>query len=99
MFSGLFESGVQKEIKEQLSKLKSGKYRLKLESEDDRGNRIEAEKDFVLYSVNDKRPPIKTNSWFIEKNTLFSPNKSAEIIFGVSERVNLLYELWQENSP
>jgi uncharacterized protein YfaS (alpha-2-macroglobulin family) len=98
MFSGLFESGVQKEIKEQLSKLKSGKYRLKLESEDDRGNRIEAEKDFVLYSVNDKRPPIKTNSWFIEKNTLFSPNKSAEIIFGVSERVNLLYELWQEKT-
>ena len=97
MFQGLFETGVQKEIKERLSKLNSGKYKLKLESEDDKGNKIEAEKDFILYSVTDKRPPIKTNDWLIEKSTLFSPKRSAEVILGVSEKVNVLYELWEEN--
>lgn len=98
IFEGLFDTGVQKEIKERLSGIKSGKYKLQLESEDDRGNKIETEKDFILYSTTDKRPPIKTNNWFIEKSTLFSPNKNAEVILGVSDKVNVLYELWQEDN-
>ncbi|MDD4778517.1 MAG: alpha-2-macroglobulin family protein [Fermentimonas sp.] len=98
MFEGLFETGVQKEIKRRLAGIDSGKYRLKLASEDDRGNKIEAERDFILYSVTDKRPPVKTNDWLIEKSTLFSPKKNAEVILGVSEKVNVLYELWHEHN-
>lgn len=97
VLQGSFESGEQKELRDRLKKLPSGKYRIKLQSEDDRGNDITTEKDFVLFSYSDKRPPVKTNEWFIVKNSTFSSNKPAEIILGVTDNINVLYELWQEN--
>ena len=95
---GNFKTGNQDEIKRVVAKLESGKYRLKLTSEDDRGNAIEAQNDFVVFSYGDKRPPIKTNDWFIIKSNSYSKDKAAEVILGASERVNVLYELWQENN-
>ena len=95
---GNFITGNQVEIKKLLGKIDSGKYRLKLTSQDDRGNTIEAQNDFIVFSYMDKRPPIKTNDWFIIKNPTFSSDKSGEVILGVSEKVNVLYELWQENN-
>lgn len=94
---GPFECGEQPEMKKQLAGMRSGKYRLKLQSEDDRGNPVEAEKDFILYSFADKRPPIKTNEWLVEKSAFFSEGKSGEVILGVSDKVNVLYELWQRD--
>ncbi|MDR0422331.1 MAG: hypothetical protein LBH72_04885 [Proteiniphilum sp.] len=90
-----FEAGEQPALKKQLAGLPSGKYRLKLQSEDDRGNPVETEKDIILFSYSDKRPPIKTNEWFVVKNSRFAPGKDAEVILGVSEKVHVLYELWQ----
>lgn len=95
---GEFMSGEQQEIKKLISRFKSGKYQLKLTSKDDRGNLIDAQNDFIIYSYNDKKPPIKTNDWFIIKRSTFSSDNDAEVILGVSEKVNVLYELWQENS-
>ena len=95
---GSFETGEQAALKEQLKKLPSGKYRIKLQSKDDRRNDITAEKDFVLFSYSDKRPPVKTNEWFVVKNNTFSSNKPAEIILGATDNINVLYELWQENN-
>lgn len=95
---GMFKTGAQPALKKQLVGLESGKYRIKLESKDDRGNPIGTEKDIILFSYADKRPPIKTNDWFIEKNKNFSPDKNGEVILGVSEKVHVLYELWQENT-
>jgi uncharacterized protein YfaS (alpha-2-macroglobulin family) len=95
---GTFKTGVQPALKKQLAGLASGKYRVKLASKDDRGNPIETEKDIILFSYADKRPPMKTNDWFIEKNRNFSPGKNGEVILGVSEKVHVLYELWQENT-
>jgi len=95
---GDFVTGLQPDLKKQLTGMRSGKYRLKLQSKDDRENPVEAENDFILYSFTDKRPPIKTNDWFIEKETTFSPEKNGEVILGVSDKVHVLYELWQENS-
>ncbi len=97
VLQGSFETGEQTAWNEQLKKLPSGKYRIKLQSEDDRGNDVTAEKDFVLFSYSDKRPPIKTNEWFVVKNSTFSLNKPAEIILGANDNINVLYELWQEN--
>lgn len=97
VLQGNFETGEQTALKEQLKKLASGKYRIKLQSKDDRGNDITTEKDFVLFSYSDERPPIKTNEWFVVKNNTFSSNKSAEIILGATDNINVLYELWQEN--
>lgn len=95
---GTFKTGVQPALKKQLAGLASGKYRVKLASKDDRGNPIETEKDIILFSYADKRPPMKTNDWFIEKNRNFSPGKNGEVILGVSGKVHVLYELWQENT-
>lgn len=93
--NGEFRTGDQPGLKKQLADLPSGKYKVKLHSKDDRGNPVETEKDIILFSWSDKRPPIKTNEWFIEKSTQFSSGKNAEIILGVSEKVHVLYELWQ----
>ena len=95
---GEFVTGEQPGIKKELSKLSSGKYRLKLVSVDDRGNDIEAENDFILFSYSDKRPPIKTNEWLVRKSSSFSPEKVGEVILGVSDNVYVLYELWNENN-
>lgn len=97
MATGDFTTGEQSALRKQLASLPSGKYRLKLQSHDDRGNAIEAEKDIILYSYTDAHPPIKTNSWLIERNTSFSPDNKAEVMLGVTDKVHVLYELWQEN--
>lgn len=93
-----FHIGEQTELKKRLDKLPSGKYRVKLQSTDDRGNLIETEKDFILFSYSDKRPPLKTNDWFVVKNSRFSSATPAEVIFGASEKVHILYEVWQRDS-
>ncbi|MBK5196585.1 MAG: hypothetical protein JJE08_11290, partial [Proteiniphilum sp.] len=94
---GDFATGEQLALKKQLAELQSGKYRVKLLSQDDRGNPVEVEKDVILFSYDDQRPPIKTNSWLIEKNSVISPEKKGEVMLGVSDKVHVLYELWQEN--
>ena len=67
-----------------------------MSAEDDRGNTVTAEKDVLLFSYSDKRPPITTNDWLVIKNATFSKIKPAEVILGVSDKgVNVLYELWQ----
>ena len=93
---GEFKTGTQVALKKQLSRLRSGKYRIKLQSKDDRGNSVEAEKDLILYSYSDKRPPYKTNNWFVMRSKTFSPKEAAEVLVGATEEIYLLYELWQE---
>ena len=95
---GYFAAGNQEDIKNILGNLDSGKYRLKLTSQDDRGNSIEAQNDFIAFSYKDKRPPIKTDDWFVVKSSTFSVNNAGEVILGASSKVNVLYELWQENN-
>lgn len=95
---GNFITGNQEVLKNLIIKLNSGKYRLKLTSQDDRGNLIEAQNDFIVFSYEDRRPPIKTNEWFIIKNATLSANHVGEVILGASEKVSVLYELWQENN-
>lgn len=94
---GDFVTGEQPGLQKVLAALPSGKYRVKLQSKDDRGNPVEAEKDAIVFSYADKRPPVKTDAWFVEKNTRFAPGKPAEVILGATSRVHVLYELWQEN--
>jgi uncharacterized protein YfaS (alpha-2-macroglobulin family) len=96
---GDFKTGEQKTLQAELKKLPSGKYRLELQSKDDQWNTVNAQKDFVLYAFNDKKPPLKTNDWYIEKNLTFSADNPAEIILGVSDKdVQVLYEIWQEKT-
>ncbi len=95
---GNFETGLQPALKKQLKKLPSGKYRIRLQTHDDSGNEITDETDIILFSYSDKRPPLKTNEWLVVKNRTFSAAKPAEVLFGVCDNVNVLYELWQKNT-
>lgn len=95
---GQFEPGDQPELKNLLGKKTSGKYRFVLQAEDDWGNEVKAEKDIILFSHDDKRPPIKTNEWLVVKSAIFSPNKKGEVILGATDKINVLYELWQGNN-
>lgn len=95
---GAFKTGEQPILKKQLVGLPSGKYKVKLQSNDDNANLVEEEKNIILFSYADRRPPIKTNKWFIKKNTMFSQGKNSEVILGVSEKVHVLYELWQADN-
>jgi uncharacterized protein YfaS (alpha-2-macroglobulin family) len=96
LLQGNFETGEQTELKSKLKALPSGKYRLRLLSKDDRGNDITAGHDFILFDYSDKRPPVKTNEWFVVKNRVFGPGKDAEIVLGATDDLNVLYELWRE---
>lgn len=91
---GSFTVGEQVELLSVLQKLESGKYRVKLSAKDDKGKAVEDEKNVLLFSYNDKKPPIETNEWLVEKNKTFSESNPAEIILGVSSSdVNILYEI------
>lgn len=96
--SGAFDVGEQKQLKQQLVKLPSGKYRIKLISKDNKGREVVSDNDVVLFSYSDKNPPIKTNEWLVVKNSSFSKSKAAEIILGATDKVNVLYELWQKDN-
>ncbi len=95
VLSGSFETGEQPKLKKELAGLRSGKYRIQLRLKDDRGNDVEMEQDFVLFSYADKRPPIETNEWLLRKRTVIAKGQPAEVILGVSDRdVHVLYELY-----
>lgn len=92
--SGSFKSGEQLQLKSSFKNLNSGKYRLQVKALDSKNNEITEKKDFVLYSYNDKRPPIQTNDWLVKKNLTFSKNKPAEVVYGVSDKdIYVLYQL------
>lgn len=98
VISGLFVTGENKELVNQLQKLSSDKYLLVLKSQDDKGQEIVSKNYFILYSLDDKRPPIKTNDWFIEKSLEFSESEDASIIIGVSAKdATILFDLMKED--
>lgn len=89
---GNFTTGVN--ILGDIKSLPSAKYRLVLSAKDDKGRDIKSEFDFILFSYEDKRPPIETNNWLVVKESNFSPNKNAEVAIGVSAKgITILYEM------
>lgn len=92
--SGNFKTGKQEGLLKEIKTISSGKYRIEIKALDSKSNEVTVNKDFVLFSYNDKKPPIKTNEWLVKKNILFNKDKPAEIIFGVSDKdVYILYQL------
>ena len=95
MAQGSFETGEQPAVQTLLTGLPSGKYRLLLQSKDDRGKPVEAEKTFILFSYKDAAPPITTDAWFLKKKETFAPGSAAEVILGASGEIHVLYEVWR----
>ncbi|MDR1092463.1 MAG: hypothetical protein LBL79_15450 [Prevotella sp.] len=94
---GKFKTGEQAGLKNRLQTLASGKYQLQVTAKDSDGNDITENKDFVIYSYGDKKPPVKTNKWIARKNTVFG-NKPVEVIYGTSEKDRyILYQLFNND--
>ncbi len=94
--SGNFTSGEKIDLSV-LSKEASGKYRIIVQSKDDKGRDISKEQDFTLYSTNDKRPPVVCYDWLISSKTACAVGENTEIIYGSSAKdVHVLYEIFKD---
>ena len=85
-------------LPEAIYALPSGNYRLKLSAKDTQGRECTASKNFLLFSLNDKRPPIATTDWFYQDGLEFDAASPATIYIGSSEKnVYLLYDVFAGN--
>lgn len=66
--------------------LPSGMYRLVFSVKDSQGRDIKQESDFILFSMNDSKPPYQTPCWFQVVKKEFSENSPATLLFGTSEK-------------
>ena len=75
--------------------LPAGRYRLEVKTSDSNGKEVSANQDFILYSYQDKRPPVFMHTWLIKKHTDCLPGEEAEFIFGTSDNDSyILYEIY-----
>ncbi|MDR1203378.1 MAG: alpha-2-macroglobulin [Tannerellaceae bacterium] len=81
--------------KETFGKLPSGRLRLHLTAQDNKGRTIEHSEDFILYGKQDKRPPVFTHTWLLAGKTDCLPGEEASVVFGTSDKETyILYELF-----
>lgn len=96
--SGTFDTQ-DKTLKLDMSKLASGRYKIQFNTTDAHGKEVTMEKMFVLYDINDKRPPVKSYVWLLNPKTECSVGETAQIQFGTSTKnSSILYEVMQGNT-
>lgn len=95
VFSGDFQTNSGK-LALDFRKLASGEYKIVFQTKDAFGKEVESEKEFVLYGLSDKKPPVKSYVWTIASKTECNVNEKAQIRFGTSaQKVSVLYEIMQ----
>ena len=95
VLSGSFDTN-NKKLNLAVANLASGRYKLILTTPDAHGKEVKLEKTFVLYDVNDKRPPVKSYKWFLATKTECVVGEKAQIQFGTSTKNStVLYEVMQ----
>ncbi|HJV77373.1 MAG TPA: alpha-2-macroglobulin family protein, partial [Paludibacter sp.] len=98
VFNGTFDTD-NKTLKLELGKLVSGRYKIQFNTTDAHGKKVLTEKTFVLYSVDDKRPPVKSYVWMLAPKTECAVGETAQIQFGTSTKNSMvLYEVMQGNT-
>lgn len=85
-------------VLESWKKLPSGRYRLVLQVTDPNGHLIIRNADFALYSMRDKKPPIKTYEWVPKEQYQVSSGEYADVIYGTSvKQAYVLYNLYDKS--
>jgi len=85
-------------VPEAIYALPSGNYRLKLSAKDTQGRECTASKNFLLFSLNDKRLPFVITDWFYQDGLEFDAASPATVYIGSSEKnVYLLYDVFAGN--
>lgn len=78
--------------------LPSGHYQLKAIVKDDAGRTSECKVTFVLFSLKDKKVPVKSRVWHYQSGKEFDENGNATVCFGSSEEeVCLFYDVYSNN--
>lgn len=78
--------------------LPSGRYRLVLSAKDSLGKEAGYERNFVLFSINDKKPPFDMQDWLYLPDNKFAPGKDATLLFGSSAKdVYVFYDVFSGN--
>jgi len=99
ILSGTYETHNTKLNYPELKNLASGCYKLIFSTLDTHGKEVKLEKVFILYSANDKRPPVKSYVWLQTLKTDCAVGESALIQFGTSTKNSMvLYEILQGNT-
>ena len=88
----------KKFLPEALYRLPSGSYVLRISAKDTLGRESTASQDFLLFSLDDKRPLIPTADWFYQDGEEFEGDSPATIYVGSSEKsIYLLYDVFSGN--
>lgn len=94
LLQGAFHSG-QKTDAAPLRALPSGAYRLLLSAVDSLGREAEWEQAFTLFSLGDRRPPVRSALWFHQEGGEFGPGRQADLYLGTSlEDAYVLYNVY-----
>jgi len=86
-------------LKLEFKKYESGRYIIQLKTTDAHGKEVVTEKSFIIYSLNDKKLPVKSYAWIMPSGTEYVTGEVAHIYFGTST-VNsmVLYEVMNGNT-
>ena len=85
-------------LPEAWKKLASGKYLLEVTASDEHGRPCRAEQEFVLFSLKDRVPPVKTVEWFYQDGTQLEGTQPVTLYVGSSEKnVHLFYHVYSGN--
>lgn len=78
--------------------LPSGHYQLKAIVKDDEGRTSECKVTFVLFSLKDKKVPVKSKVWCYQSGKEFDESGNATVYFGSSEdEVCLFYDVYSND--
>jgi hypothetical protein len=77
------------------SKLKPGKYLLKIEGTDEYGETVTFERVFTLFSSDSKQMPVPSAGWFHPVKSTAQPGGNAKLYLGSSAGIRVLYQLQQ----
>ena len=85
-------------LPEAWKKLASGKYLLEVTASDEHGRPCRAAQEFVLFSLKDRVPPVKTVEWFYQDGTQLEETQPVTLYVGSSEKnVHLFYHVYSGN--
>ena len=98
VLAGTFDTN-NKKLNLTVDNLASGRYRIVFTTPDIHGKEVKVEKTFILYDINDKRPPVKSYVWFLASKTACIVGEKAQIQFGTfTKNSSVLYEVMQGNT-
>jgi hypothetical protein len=86
-------------ILDNVRKWQPGRYRVEISSKDEFGTDVEIMNYFILFSPEDKKPPVNEMNWFHVLQNKCEPGENVRFVIGTNESdVRILYEVVHKES-